>query len=95
VAADEGGFSTRAMFAPGRLVHLTRREGDAAGRVAPGPPKVHAAWVPRAALAAGGAQALSARLLLPHALTDHFPWHILEALDAAIDAAKANAGDGV
>ena len=80
---------SRIMYAPGRLVHLTETDE----RHGPGRAGLltaaEARWVPREALAAGGVQSLSARLLLPEAVTDHFPWFTLKALDQAIVTARA------
>lgn len=90
-----GGFESvfsrrsRSMYAPGRLVHLIEPDEGHKHQGAAPKTSVEAAWVPRTALAAGGEQSLSTRLLFPAAVTDHFPWHILKALDEAIAAARA------
>lgn len=48
-----------------------------------------ASWVSRDELGCGGSQGLGVRLLFPHAVTDHFPWHIIRALDIAIASTAA------
>jgi len=85
-----GGYA-RPMFPPGRIVHLTAipaHPGTAVASWASWSPSwsaFRASVIGRDDLAPGGAQALTTRLLLPHAVSDHFPWHIIDALTGAID----------
>jgi hypothetical protein len=83
------------MFPPGLIVHLTPPSSPprvttraTTMRATTGPPPAawsafEAAWVGRDDLV-DGPSGLTPRFLLPHAVSDHFPWHIIEALDGAI-----------
>lgn len=59
------------MYAPGRMIHLKRTCSKKEKR------GYEAEWVSKEDLASGGHLALS--VLFPGALTDHFPWYMIDA----------------
>lgn len=75
------------MYAPGRMVHLKRtlqypsytHEGDGLKNRKKAVKGFEAVWISKDDLASGGHLALS--VLFPGAVTDHFPWYMIDAFN--------------
>jgi hypothetical protein len=83
----ENGYA-QPMYAPGRMIHLKRVEtvkktkscfGFGSRIIEQKCQQYEAAWISKDDLACGGHLALS--VLFPGAVTDHFPWYMIDAFD--------------